>query len=146
MNRNSNVLSSGETEDYEVELSVVMPCLDEADTVATCIGKAVRAMAEHDISGEVVIADNGSRDASVEIAERAGARVVHVAERGYGSALMGGFDAARGRYLIMGDADLSYDFGEGMRKTLRWYLENRDWCDGVGYERERLGMTAGGKA
>jgi glycosyltransferase involved in cell wall biosynthesis len=89
-----------------------MPCLDEADTLAICIDKAVQAMAEHDISGEVVIADNGSRDASVEIAERAGARVVHVAERGYGSALMAGIAAARGRFVLMGDADESYDFLE----------------------------------
>ena len=65
----------------EIELSVVMPCLDEADTLATCIGKALRAMSEHGIQGEVVVADNGSRDDSAGIAERAGARVVHVTER-----------------------------------------------------------------
>lgn len=93
-----------------MELSVVIPCLDEADTLAVCVGKAQRAMAEHDIDGEVIVADNGSTDDSVEIAERLGARVVHVPEPGYGSALMGGIAQARGRYVLMGDADDSYDF------------------------------------
>lgn len=95
-----------------LELSVVMPCLDEADTLGTCIAKAQRAMSEHGIQGEVIVADNGSRDGSVEIAEQAGARVVHVAEPGYGSALMGGIAASRGRFVLMGDADDSYDFLE----------------------------------
>jgi glycosyltransferase involved in cell wall biosynthesis len=87
-----------------------MPCLNEADTLAICIEKTRRAMRDHDISGEVVVADNGSRDGSIEIAEGLGTRVVHVAERGYGSALMGGIEAAKGRFVIMGDADDSYDF------------------------------------
>jgi len=95
-----------------IELSVVMPCLDEADTLETCITKAQRAMREHGVVGEVVIADNGSTDGSVEIAKRLGARVVHVEARGYGSALMGGIEAARGRFVLMGDADDSYDFLE----------------------------------
>lgn len=95
-----------------IELSVVMPCLNEADTLAVCIEKAQRAMAEHGIVGEVVIADNGSTDGSIEIAERLGARVVNVAEKGYGNALMGGISSARGEYVIMGDADDSYDFLE----------------------------------
>jgi len=95
-----------------LELSVVMPCLDEADTLEVCITKAQRAMREHGIAGEVVIADNGSRDGSPEIARRLGARVVPVPERGYGAALMGGIEAARGRFVLMGDADDSYDFLE----------------------------------
>lgn len=95
-----------------LEVSVVMPCLDEADTVATCVGKACRALAEGGIAGEVIVADNGSTDGSQALAERAGARVVPVAERGYGAALMGGIASARGRYVIMGDADDSYDFLE----------------------------------
>jgi glycosyltransferase involved in cell wall biosynthesis len=95
-----------------IELSVVMPCLNEADTLAVCIEKARRAMAGNGIVGEVVIADNGSTDGSIEIAERLGARVVNVAEKGYGNALMGGISAARGTYVIMGDADDSYDFLE----------------------------------
>jgi glycosyltransferase involved in cell wall biosynthesis len=94
------------------ELSVVMPCLNEADTIATCIGKAKRAIAEHGIDAEIVIADNGSTDGSQEIARRLGARVVPVTERGYGAALMGGINAARGTYVMMGDADDSYDWLE----------------------------------
>jgi len=97
---------------YSLELSVVIPCLNEAETLGTCIGKALRAMAEHGIDGEVVVADNGSTDGSQDIARDLGARVVSVAAKGYGNALMGGIAAARGRYVIMGDADDSYDFSE----------------------------------
>lgn len=89
-----------------------MPCLNEAETLGICIRKVQRSFAEHGIAGEIVVADNGSSDGSPEIAARLGARVVHVAARGYGSALMGGIAAARGRYVIMGDADDSYDFLE----------------------------------
>ena len=95
-----------------VEVSVVMPCLNEADTLAICIKKAHRAFREGGILGEVVVADNGSTDGSAAIALASGARVVPVSARGYGSALMGGIAAARGRYVIMGDADESYDFLE----------------------------------
>ena len=95
-----------------LEVSVVMPCLNEADTVAACVGKARQALTEAGIVGEVIVADNGSTDASRELAEKAGARVVPVAEKGYGAALMGGIAAARGRYVVMGDADDSYDFLE----------------------------------
>jgi len=96
----------------QLELSVVMPCLNEVDTLGTCIGKAFDAMHEHGIHGEVIVADNGSTDGSIAIALELGARVVHVADKGYGSALMGGIEAARGHYIIMGDADDSYDFLE----------------------------------
>jgi glycosyltransferase involved in cell wall biosynthesis len=95
-----------------LELSVVMPCLNEKDTLATCIDKALAAMQAHGIAGEVVVADNGSTDGSPDIARAHGARVVPVSERGYGAALMGGIAGARGTYVIMGDADDSYDFGE----------------------------------
>jgi glycosyltransferase involved in cell wall biosynthesis len=95
-----------------VEVSVVMPCLNEADTLATCIDKAQRTLREHGISGEVIVADNGSTDDSVSIALERGARAVSVEARGYGNALMGGIAAARGRFVIMGDADDSYDFQE----------------------------------
>src|SRR5271170_152170 len=98
--------------DGAVELSIVMPCLNEADTIGICVEKALRALRENNIAGEVVIADNGSTDGSQEIAARLGARVVPVAARGYGNALMGGIAAARGRYVLMGDADDSYDFLE----------------------------------
>lgn len=94
------------------EVSVVMPCLNEADTLAACIEKAWRAFAENAICGEIVVADNGSTDGSQAIGLRMGARVVDVPEKGYGSALMGGIEAARGRFIIMGDADDSYDFLE----------------------------------
>ena len=93
-----------------MELTVVMPCLNEAETVATCVRKAVTFIADSGISGEVVVADNGSTDGSQRLAEDAGARVVAIAEKGYGNALMGGILAARGEYIIMGDADDSYDF------------------------------------
>ena len=95
-----------------IEVSVVMPCLNEADTLEMCIEKAQRALRKHQISGEIIVADNGSSDVSLAIAERMGVRVVRVAERGYGSALMAGIEAAQGQFIIMGDADDSYDFSE----------------------------------
>ena len=95
-----------------VEVSVVMPCLNEADTLAVCVDKAVRALREAGIAGEVIVADNGSTDGSQDIATAHGARVVPVALKGYGNALMGGIAAAKGRFIIMGDADDSYDFLE----------------------------------
>lgn len=98
--------------DDEIELSVVMPCLNEADTVGICVEKAIRSMTEAGIQGEVVLADNGSTDQSKQIAESLGARTVDVPEPGYGAALMGGIEASHGKYVIMGDADDSYDFLE----------------------------------
>jgi hypothetical protein len=93
-----------------VELTIVMPCLNEAETVATCVGKAMGFLAESGIDGEVIVADNGSTDGSQRLATGAGARVVAIKDKGYGNALMGGIAAARGKYVIMGDADDSYDF------------------------------------
>ncbi|HWG44483.1 MAG TPA: glycosyltransferase family 2 protein [Gemmataceae bacterium] len=93
-----------------LELSVVMPCLNEARTVGRCVEKALRTMRELGIAGEVVVSDNGSTDDSVTLAEQAGARVVHQPLKGYGNALRKGFAEARGRYIIMGDCDDSYDF------------------------------------
>lgn len=98
-----------------LDLTILMPCLNEAETLAVCIEMAKRGIASAGVSGEVVVADNGSTDGSIEIAEKCGARVVHVAAKGYGSALRGGIEAARGRWLLMGDADASYDFGEASR-------------------------------
>jgi glycosyltransferase involved in cell wall biosynthesis len=95
-----------------VELSVVLPCLNEADTLGTCVAKAMRALSEHGINGEVVVADNGSTDGSQAIARGLGARVVDVADKGYGHALRGGIAAARGTYVLMADADDSYDLLE----------------------------------
>ena len=93
-----------------LELTILMPCLNEARTLEICIQKARDSIARMGIAAEVLIADNGSTDGSQEIARRAGARVVDVAEKGYGNALLGGIAAARSRYVIMGDADDSYDF------------------------------------
>ncbi|TFD42466.1 glycosyltransferase family 2 protein [Cryobacterium sp. TMT2-10] len=95
-----------------IELSILMPCLNEAETLAVCIDKAQGYLRRSGIAGEVLIADNGSTDGSQQISEAHGARVVDVAEKGYGSALIGGIEAARGTYVIMGDADDSYDFSE----------------------------------
>jgi hypothetical protein len=96
----------------ECELTILMPCLNEARTLARCIAKARSFLARYGIQGEVLIADNGSADGSQALAEANGARVVDIAARGYGSALIGGIRAARGRYVIMGDSDDSYDFSE----------------------------------
>ncbi len=92
------------------ELTILMPCLNEAETLAICIDKALAYLRRSGVGGEVLIADNGSTDGSQAIAEAHGARVVPIAERGYGSALRGGIKAARGRFVIMGDSDDSYDF------------------------------------
>ncbi len=94
----------------EIELSIVMPCLNEAETLATCIRKANRYLADSGVIGEVVIADNGSTDGSQDIARAEGAVVANIPRRGYGAALLGGIEAAQGKFIIMGDADDSYDF------------------------------------
>jgi len=94
----------------QIELSIVMPCLNEARTLETCIVKARKALQRYAVVGEIIVADNGSTDESAAIAARLGARVVFVEKKGYGSALMGGIEAARGKYVIMGDSDDSYDF------------------------------------
>ena len=96
--------------DESFELTILMPCLNEAETVGRCVREACRYLADSDIRGEVVVVDNGSSDASPSIARESGARVVHQPLRGYGSALAKGIGEARGRYVIMGDADGSYEF------------------------------------
>ena len=98
--------------DDAVELSIVMPCLNEAETLEKCIVKAKSYLERAGITGEIVIGDNGSTDGSQDIARRCGARVVDIPRRGYGAALMGAIEQARGRYVIMGDSDDSYDFGK----------------------------------
>ncbi len=121
--------SEPEHDETNVELSVVMPCLNEADTLEVCIGKVLRVFDEHSIAGEIIIADNGSFDGSQKIAERLGARVENVRERGYGAALMGGIAAARGHFVLMGDADDSYDFLE-IPKFLAKLREGYDLVQG----------------
>src|SRR5262245_56926833 len=114
-----------------LELTILMPCLDEALTIGDCIRKALAFLEGQRIAGEVVVVDNGSTDGSPRIAEELGARVVHADERGYGAALAVGIQAAAGRYVIMGDSDGSYDFGglapfvELLRKGCDLVMGNR---------------------
>src|SRR3954447_16956063 len=95
-----------------VVVSVVIPCLNEEANIEACVRAAFEALGASGLTGEVVVADNASEDRSAELAAAAGARVVHEPRRGYGSAYLAGFGAARGRYIVMADADLTYDFGE----------------------------------
>jgi hypothetical protein len=105
----------------DIDLTIVMPCLNEAETLAACIQKARLGLERAGVRGEIVVADNGSTDGSLAIAENSGARVVRVAERGYGSALRGGIETAQGKWVLMGDADDSYDFSkiQGFVEKLR---------------------------
>ena len=98
-----------------MELTILMPCLNEAETLARCIGSARLGIQRAGVRGEIIVADNGSTDGSQAIAEKSGARLVTVAEKGYGSALRGGIRAASGKWILMGDADDSYDFSEADR-------------------------------
>jgi glycosyltransferase involved in cell wall biosynthesis len=98
-----------------LDLSIVIPCLNEAETIEACVRRARHALESNDIAGEVIVVDNGSDDGSAAIASAAGADVVYEPERGYGSAYLAGFEAARGTYILMADADLTYDFGEAPR-------------------------------
>src|SRR5947209_6439310 len=93
-------------------VSVVIPCLNEADNIEACVSAALHCLRAMGVPGEVVVADNHSEDDSARLAEQAGARVVVEDRRGYGSAYLAGFEAARGRYIVMADADLTYDFNE----------------------------------
>ena len=126
-------------EESGVELSIVMPCLNEAETLKICIMKAQQSLREHRIAGEIIVADNGSQDGSQAIAASMGVRIVQVQAKGYGNALMGGIAAARGKYVIMGDADDSYDF-----TSLRPFITKlREGYDLVMGNRFKGGITPG---
>jgi hypothetical protein len=122
-----------------IELTILMPCLNEAETISICVEKANSFLARSGIAGEVLIADNGSADDSVELAEKGGARVIAVPARGYGSALRAGVAAARGRFVIMGDADDSYDFAN----LDEFVAKLRDGCDLVMGNRFTGAIAAG---
>ena len=122
-----------------IELTIVIPCLNEAETLKVCIDKAMKYLNDNNISGEVVIGDNGSTDGSQDIARNCGARVVDIPRKGYGSALMGAIQAAQGKYVIMGDSDDSYDFS-----NLNAYVEKlRDGYDLVMGNRFKGGIAKG---
>lgn len=114
-----------------VEISVVLPCLNERETVGVCVAKARAALEAAGLQGEIIVSDNGSTDGSIEIAEAAGARVVHIEQRGYGNALRGGIQSARGKFVLMADSDDSYDFShiprfvEELRKGSELVMGNR---------------------
>lgn len=122
-----------------LELSIVMPCLNEARTLERCLAKARAFLKDNNVQGEIIVADNGSTDASRQIAQDGGARIIDVPARGYGSALLGGIAAAEGQYVIMGDADDSYDFS-----MLMPFLEKlREGYDLVMGNRFRGGIRPG---
>ena len=119
----------------QIEVSLIMPCLNEEKTIASCVDRALYAFRQMGISGEVVVADNGSTDSSVEIARSRGARVVNAAIKGYGSALRTGISSARGEFLILGDADGSHDFAEIDRFIVKW-KEGHDFIVGNRFQGE----------
>lgn len=125
--------------EYKFELSIVMPCLNEAETVGGCVRKAVSFIERYGIDAEVVVADNGSTDGSPGLADEAGARVVHVKEKGYGSALIGGISAAEGKFIIMGDSDDSHD----LENLDAFVDELREGCDMVVGNRFAGGIEPG---
>jgi glycosyltransferase involved in cell wall biosynthesis len=110
-------------------ISVVLPCLNEEETLKSSVEKALEGIRKTGCSGEVIVADNGSHDRSVEVAKKAGARVLHVKERGYGAALMAGFSAAKGNLFVMGDSDDTYDFRE-IPHLYNKYLEGYEFVSG----------------
>lgn len=115
-----------------MELTILMPCLNEIQTIAQCINEAYDFLTRSGVEGEVLVSDNGSTDGSVELALSLGARVVHADIRGYGGALQAGIEAAKGRYVIMADSDASYDFGES-GEFLRLLREGADMVIGSRY-------------
>ena len=109
-----------ESEQSPLDVSVVIPCLNEANSIGYCVKKAIAAFQAAGLRGEVIVSDNGSTDGSIELAEKLGARVVHAEQKGYGAALQAGIRASRGQFIVMGDADDSYDFTEVPRFVEAW--------------------------
>jgi glycosyltransferase involved in cell wall biosynthesis len=135
----ARLLSIRDDHAQEFELTILMPCLNEAETIAVCVKKAMAFLEQKQISGEVLIADNGGTDGSQAVADQLGALVVRVPKRGYGAALLGGIAVARGKCTIMGDADDSYDFSK-----LEAFVEKlRDGYDLVMGDRFRGGIEPG---
>jgi glycosyltransferase involved in cell wall biosynthesis len=130
LSETADVLTEPPFASCQIEVSIVIPCLDEAETVGICVEKAVGWIRTQGIRGEVIVADNGSTDGSRDIAIAKGARVIAIPDKGYGSALMGGIGAAQGRFVIMGDADDSYDFSalDGFLQKLRAGYELAQGC------------------
>jgi glycosyltransferase involved in cell wall biosynthesis len=120
----NGAVGAGSLAKGSIDVSVVIPCLNEANSIGICVDKALGAFRAAGLRGEVVVADNGSTDGSIEIAEKLGARVVRVEARGYGSALRAGIAAARGAFIVMGDADDSYDFSDVPRFVEKWRQGN----------------------
>src|SRR6476646_4938277 len=112
--------ASVESEQLPLYVSVVIPCLNEANSIGYCVEKAIAALQAAGLRGEVVMSDNGSTDGSIELAEKLGARVVQAEQKGYGAALQAGIRASRGQFVVMGDADDSYDFSEVPRFVEAW--------------------------
>ena len=127
------LMASGGPAPDTVQLSVVMPCLDEAESIAWCVERAWRGIARSGVRGEVVVCDNGSVDGSVGLAEAAGARVVRESRRGYGRAYLTGIEASVGRVVVIGDSDYSYDFFE-LHRLVRPLLEGYDYVLGSRFE------------
>jgi glycosyltransferase involved in cell wall biosynthesis len=117
---NTTSMSQADAAEKPVDVSVVIPCLNEANSIGICVSKALNAFKSAGLRGEVIVADNGSTDGSIDIAEKLGARVVNVPARGYGSALREGIAAAHGQFIVMGDADDSYDFADVPRFVEMW--------------------------
>src|SRR5947209_7168557 len=124
-------------EGQEVVISVVMPCLNEEETIGACVAKALEGIRRAGLPGEVIVSDNGSTDRSVEIAEELGARVVHQPLRGYGNAYRKGFDETRGKYIIMGDSDDTYDFTQ-IPEFVQKLQEGNDYVLGSRFKGEIL--------
>lgn len=122
------------SEEKNVEVSYVIPCLNEGETIALCVKECKETLEKNNIEGEIIVADNGSTDDSIPKSIEAGAKVVHISERGYGNALRGGFKEAKGKYICMADGDMSYDFREMPQFLEKLKNENLDMIIGCRFK------------